>query len=107
MPDDNWGSARVDQIWRGRADEIGRDHRVTVSRCEVEVARSNGTFIWLAGPGCPSDFHLQLLRELARPEAAGDDRCVNGTPILTPWQRPLGWRRRGQYHAPPTPWSSS
>jgi hypothetical protein len=47
--------------------ELVRADVITWLRCggeEVQAARSDGTMVRLAGPGCPPDFDIALLREL-------------------------------------------
>ena len=43
---------------------------------EVQAARPDGTAVRLAGPGCPPDFHVALLRELEAQGRCHDDRWI-------------------------------
>ncbi len=71
------GSANV---WiRSGDNELVRSDVIIGLRChggEVEAACPDGSVVRLAGPGCPPDFHLQLLRELGRLYIMRDDRWV-------------------------------
>ena len=65
-------------LWITTGDgELIRSDVITGLPCRdgpVEADRADGSPIRLAGPGCPNDCHLQLLRELAHPILARDDR---------------------------------
>jgi hypothetical protein len=67
-------------VWVRAADgDLVRSDVITWLRCrggEVEGVRSDGGFVRLAGPGCPLDFHLALLRELQRHSSWPDERWV-------------------------------
>ena len=43
---------------------------------EVEATRTDGTVVRLAGPGCPPDFDVALLRQLESADRWHDDRWV-------------------------------
>lgn len=55
-------------VWIKSADgELVRSDAITWLRCrsgQVETARPDGTAVRLAGPGCPTAFHVALLREM-------------------------------------------
>lgn len=67
-------------VWIRSADgELLRSDVITWLRCraaEVEAARPDGTVVQLAGPGCPPDFHIALLRELESHGRGHDDRWI-------------------------------
>ena len=59
--------------------ELIRSDVITWLRCrggEVEAARPDGTIVRLAGPGCPPDFHIALVRELESRSRRQDDRWI-------------------------------
>ena len=58
--------------------ELVRSDVITGLRCrggDVEANRVEGGVVRLAGPACPPDFHVALLRELER-HSGYDDRWV-------------------------------
>ncbi len=65
-------------VWVRSADgDLFRSDVITWLRCRggaVEGARSDGGIVRLAGPGCPPDFHVALLRELERHSSWPDER---------------------------------
>ena len=67
-------------VWIRCADgELVRSDVITWLRCgggDVEAARSDGTVVRLAGPGCPPDFDVALLRERESAGPRHDDRWV-------------------------------
>lgn len=67
-------------VWIRTADgELVRTDVITWLRRrggEVEAARPDGTVVRLAGPGCLSDFHIALLRELESHSRWHDDRWI-------------------------------
>ncbi len=67
---------RLDQ---GPDGELVRSDVIAWLRCrgsEVETARPDGTTVRLAGPGCPPDFHIALLRELESHGRWHDNRWI-------------------------------
>ena len=67
-------------VWIRTADrELVRSDVIAWLRCcggEVETARPDGTTVRLAGPGCPPDFYMALLRELESHGRWHDNRWV-------------------------------
>jgi hypothetical protein len=67
-------------VWIRCADgELVRSDVITWLRCrsgDVDAARPDGSTIRLAGPGCPPDFYVALLRELEPHSGWHDDRWV-------------------------------
>jgi len=80
-------------VWvRSSDDELLRADTLVRLRCHdgvVEATSAAGRQARLTGPGCPPDFHLQLLLELARVNL--DDRWVvvaaEGTAKGAKWAR--------------------
>jgi hypothetical protein len=67
-------------VWIRCADgELVRSDVITWLGCrdgDVEAGRTDGTTARLAGPGCPPDFHVALLRELQSQSRWQDDRWI-------------------------------
>ncbi len=65
-------------VWiRSSAGELVRADALIHLRCgdgQVEATCADGRSVLLTGPGCPADFHLQLLWELSRVRL--DDRWI-------------------------------
>jgi hypothetical protein len=76
-------------VWIRSSDgELFRADALVHLRCHdgvVEATFKNGRCVPLTGSGCPADFHLQLLLELARVNL--DDRWIV---IISPEDRPEG-----------------
>jgi hypothetical protein len=70
QPDD------LSHVWIGTAEgELVRADMIAGLRCaggSADAYCSDGRMVRLAGSGCPADFHVRLLGELAR--ARGDSR---------------------------------
>ena len=70
-------TAEAAHVWIRTPDgELVRSDVITGLRCRggaVEAIRADGT---LAGPGCPPDFHLTLLRELETHTRRPDTRWI-------------------------------
>src|SRR6266567_2732580 len=58
--------------------ELARSDLITWLRCrgKIQTTRPDGTVVRLAGPGCPSDFHIALLRELESRSRRQHDRWI-------------------------------
>jgi hypothetical protein len=65
-------------VWiRSSAGELVRADALIHLRCgdgQVEATCADGRSVLLTGPGCPADFHVQLLLELSRVRL--DDRSI-------------------------------
>lgn len=66
----------LSHVWIGTAEgELVRADMITGLRCaggSADAYCSDGRMVRLTGSGCPADFHVRLLGELAR--ARGDSR---------------------------------
>ena len=72
-------SAAADVWLRAVGGELVSAAAIIGLRCrdgEVEAILAGGASLRLAGPGCPPEFHLQLLAELARARRIYDDRWI-------------------------------
>ena len=67
-------------VWlRAVGGELVSAAAIVQLRCrdgEVEALVAGGSWLRLAGPGCPPGFHHQLLAELARARQIYDDRWI-------------------------------
>ena len=75
-----WWLARPADVWlRAVGGELVHAAAIIGLRCrdgEVEAILAGGAGLRLAGPGCPPEFRVQLLAELASARRIYDDRWI-------------------------------
>jgi hypothetical protein len=72
--------SRAADVWISAGDgQLVAADSVTRLRCEdglVQAMCTDGSWLDVAGPGCPPDFHLQLLGHIAKARRLFDDRWI-------------------------------
>jgi hypothetical protein len=73
-------TSRAADVWiRAVGGELFSAGAIIMLRCrdsEAEAVLAGGACLRLVGPGCPPEYHHQLLAELARARRIYDDRWI-------------------------------